>query len=517
MKKLYLKLFYLLNLILYFTVVALWISIPDEIVLNISTTLSALILTMILIVVDHERFKGVYTSTLFLLLVKRGTSFVLIFFILALLNYLAFKHPFQIDLTADKRNSITDQSQSIIKKMDGPLQVHIFGRKSELESVASLFELYRFFKSDLEIKKNDIELNPTLAKELGITESPSALITYKDRKRTIVVKDELAITNAFIKLLKPSMPTIYFTTGHGEVNLFSKEKDGASELLAQLLGSGFDVKELELLKTGSIPADADSVLVFGPTSRFEEKIVGEFKRYLSSGKNILFAFDLELKKNGDATETQAPLFLWLKEFGILPTKGLVVDDSSNVNGSMGTVPLVKVFDKEHPITATFNSSTFFPIARAIRVVKPSDEKGSMRFLAMSSDKEGSYAEMSINEIVSQKMSYHDGVDIPGPFPLALIWEGNKESKLGKFALLSTSGLVHNSYSFFPGNNIFVHNIISYLSDLDELISFNLPGKERVPVHVSRPQLGIILYFSVIFLPLILILTAIYLFYRRRGL
>ena len=65
MKKWYNLLIAIINVILYFVLIALWISIPDVLTLNISLSVFNLVLTLILIYLNREALSRYYQSNQF--------------------------------------------------------------------------------------------------------------------------------------------------------------------------------------------------------------------------------------------------------------------------------------------------------------------------------------------------------------------------------------------------------------------------------------------------------------------
>ena len=113
MKKWYNLLIAIINIILYFVLVALWISIPEVLALNISLTVFNLVLTLVLMYLNREALSKYYQSQQFKKLTEALVFIFLIFCLLGVGNYWAYKHPFQQDLSAYKMNSLTEQTKNI--------------------------------------------------------------------------------------------------------------------------------------------------------------------------------------------------------------------------------------------------------------------------------------------------------------------------------------------------------------------------------------------------------------------
>ena len=73
---------WIINAILYLVVIALWISIPDELKLCLSITVVTLILTIVMVVLDRERLAVIYESSQFTNFAQAFTAVILLFGIL---------------------------------------------------------------------------------------------------------------------------------------------------------------------------------------------------------------------------------------------------------------------------------------------------------------------------------------------------------------------------------------------------------------------------------------------------
>ena len=93
------------NLIIYLVILALWISIPNELTLNLSITFFNLCFSLLLIFKEREQFEKIYTSKKFKKISEVLGSSFLIFCILCVINHLFYKNPKGWDLTKYKQNS----------------------------------------------------------------------------------------------------------------------------------------------------------------------------------------------------------------------------------------------------------------------------------------------------------------------------------------------------------------------------------------------------------------------------
>lgn len=509
MKKWYNLLIAIINIILYFVLIALWISIPEVLILNISLTIFNLVLTLVLVYLNQERLSIYYQSQQFKKLTETLVFVFLVFSILGIVNYWAYKHPVEKDFSAFKMNSLTDQSKNVLKNMKGELKFKLFARKQDSGPWLVLFNFYRMEKSDLSIEKIDIDVRPDLVADYHITDTATLVIEYNGKRQYVTERDELNITNGLIKISRPSDPVAYFIFGHGEADINSAETEGLKFIFDAIKNSAIDVRPLNLLSTSEIPSDAKAVILWGPKTELQESELKVLERFLERKGNLMLALDADL--NGD---TSPGLRKLLERYRLIIRNDLVIDKKNFVNGSNGSIPLVDTYNSEHAITHKFKGQVFFPLVSSIEEVSDpnSGPSAKVTMLTSSSAFPESWGETSINEFSNQSVNYTAGKDRPGPLNLAAAYESDRN----KIVAFGNSGFVLNAYLKFGANYALFLNSLSWLVDEDRLISFNLPIVQSEPIFISSPQLGIIFYFSVLFSPLILFGVAIYMYRRKRD-
>lgn len=499
--------FIIINILLYLCSIALWLSITEETVLNLSVTIFAIGLTVGLLIKNKEQFTHFYSSKYFQQLSSYLLTAFLIFFLLGLVNYLAYKNPLSLDLSPQKINSLSEKSKTIIRN-GKDVTITVFSRASNFRQLDAFLELYRLENNDLEIKMVDAEINPILVKKYGVTKIPTLHFQKGNQQKSITELSELSITNAIYQVTTGTIPEIYITTGHGEIDFNNQENEGASVLLQQIKNSNINVSFVSLTEIGNIPDNIKALIIWGPNSSFFEAELGIINDYLNRGGNLMIAIDPQLN-----TDNNTLLRDWLgKEWGISLDNNIMIDRLKNIKGSNGTVPILAQFDKEHPITKNINHVIFFPIASAVGIVsEPHEKNKNLTLLARSMPYPAAWAEYSLGEIVTQNPKFNQDSDVEGPLAYVAALEHQKNRLL----VYGNSSFVINTYQKFPKNAGFFLSGLSWLLDREEMITLDSPVVEEKPVFINQHQIGLFLYFSVLFLPLILIAIAIFFFWKKR--
>ncbi len=509
MKKWYNLLLSIINIILYFVLIALWISIPDELTLNLALSVFNLVLTLLLVYLNRDMLSNYYQSTQFKKLTESLVFIFLIFSLLGVANYWSYKHPLQVDLSAYKMNSLSDQTKNILKKMQGEIKFKIFARKQESAAWLAMVEFYRAEKSSIAIEKVDIDIRPDLVADYHITEAATIVIEYQGKRQYVSERDELNITNALIKITRNNDPVVYFIQGHGEGDLTSVDNEGLKFIFEAMKNSALDIRPLSLLSTQEIPFDAKTVILWGPKSALQPSEINILKRFLERRGNLLVALDPDLNH-----DNHQDLRLLLKNYRLNVSNDLVIDRKSFVNGSNGSIPLIDSYNADHAITKKFKGQVFFPLVASIDEIPEqlSNEKGKVSLLMSTSTFPESWGETNLKEFASGSVSFTKGVDLPGPLHLAATYESDHN----KIVVFGNSGFVLNAYLKFGTNYSLFLNSLSWLVDEDRLISLNLPIVQSEPMFISQQQMGVVFYFAVLFSPLVLFGTSIYMYRRKRD-
>ncbi len=506
-------LIYFITIVLYFLVIGLWISIPEELVLNISVSIFTIALTLFLIIVDRNKFKVYYNSTQFKGLTSALISVALFFCIIALLNYLVFKHPLHVDFSRNQFNSLTIETIQSLKQIEGKIHLKVFAQKKNAKAILDLLDLYRFYKNDIDIKYIDMEINPIEVKKYRITKGNIIVVEYNQKKEWIENISELDITNAFIRVSRKYDPVAYYSIGHNEILLEDKGPQGLSAVKALFKDNNINVVPINLAIENRLPQELNALIIWGPKLVFQEKELFLISEYLASGGKLLVALD----PNPDRDLTPA-LRKLISKYGINLPNDLVVDQNSFVSGSKGSVPLITNYSKKHIITNDFTGNIFFPLVSSVTKSKTPSVEGKFNALAFTSSYPSSWAEKNPKEIFSGKITFNKYVDRKGPISVVGSWEqaGGNEKKT-KIIAFGNSSFIINSYKKFTNNFKFFLKTISWLIDDNKIKSFNVSRKKEDPIFIGSTQIGVIFYFSVIFAPLMLFGFSFYLYKKRQKL
>ena len=287
------------------------------------------------------------------------------------------RYPLTLDLTKEKKYSISEQSEEYVKSIDTDVTVTIFSPEDNFLALSDytrqaveVLKKFKQYNDRISYRFVDIDASPDIVKDYGSDNVTTYDIMFetnptsevkRTRKVTLVdlltFNDELltnlnnygmsietlvaqmggsvrflqyygayveasradeAFTSALMAVTDPNPVTAVFTTGR-------KEADKLSYLQSLLTANGYQVKTVDITKE-EIPAETNLVVVPAPTVDYLPEEVKKLSNYLDNdgkmGKQMLYA--------GSVRQGETPnLDEFLEEWGIKIGTGLVCEQSGD--------------------------------------------------------------------------------------------------------------------------------------------------------------------------------------------
>ncbi len=517
-KNIMIRILIVANVILYLTMVGLWIALPDHLTLNIATSMGTFVLTCLLLFPNREHIYKLAVSRFSKKIRENVLSLFLIIGILGFINYLVFKNNIYRDLTRSAKYTLSDQSIKTLRILDKPLKMKVFVGVKERGVIAALLNLYKFHKRDFEVEFIDPALKPNIVEQYHIAKYGSIIIEYDGRNALVKQNDELGIMNAILKAFRADKTVVYYTIGHREIDFDLTSRDGGSFLKQMLQDMAYELKAIDLTKVKEMPADSDALLILGPTEGFLQRELKIMKEYVDNQGKLLIAISPEIKaknrsvKLGDLRKT-------LESWDIQIHNDVIVDRLSSMHGADPSVLFIDKYESKHSIVKGFSGRTVFPLTSSISEIKRKQPRFRMDSIVQSANFPACWAESDMDSVIKGNVVFSD-LDFKGPVSLMTTSEeirAGSASKRTRIVAFGNASFIVNGYRSQGANfNLFL-NAFSWLVDEESLISLNRPEIRSEPVFMSGIQLGVIFYFSVVFVPLILLVLGIYIYRRRKRL
>ena len=281
---------------------------------------------------------------------------LILFAILGVINVLGYVpiRPFsllnkQYDWTQSRIYSLSSASVNLLQSLDKPVEIYVIlpvEASLAYREIHTLMDNLRAVSDRVNVEYLSPDLNQKrvaeLEKQYQTLDRMGLLVVYgdahefvryddlfsesednpsqSDRRPRFLFKGENAVISKLNYLMEgKSKATVYFTQGHGELELSSFDAgpdQGLGELKGRLEKGNYQVKELQF-RAGSekVPDDAAVVVVARPTLPFSEAELKALRDYMKPGSEakkkgkLMALLDVVIGKNGAMVSTGLENFL----------------------------------------------------------------------------------------------------------------------------------------------------------------------------------------------------------------
>ena len=244
---------------------------------------------------------------------------VLVLFLVAMVNSIAFKHYARWDFSRDQKYVLSDKTKRFLDTLKGKMRLTIFFPPGTPIStdVQNLLTEYQYAgKGKIDVEHIDPERNLSRAKELFdkykvVTDEPLLIVDYEGRNKTVkasemadidqsgmafgegprvaAFKGEQAITSAMIDLVEGKKKILGYVLGHKEPQL--TENSAISVLKTFIENENIQFKELNLLDLDAIPEDVKAVVIIGSQYDFSNREMKLLHTFWDKQGRILLLLD----------------------------------------------------------------------------------------------------------------------------------------------------------------------------------------------------------------------------------
>ena len=438
--------------------------------------------------------------------------FILLFLAaMVLLVWLAEKNSYEFDLTWGSRNSLTETSASLVKKLDQPVKITAFVRedsKTIRDLITDLVERYHRHKSDITLKFLNPDLVPQLVREHGISVDGQLLVQYGNRQETLQDVSERRLTQLLVKLAGTENSYVAYLQGHGERDLLGPANHDLGQFGEQLERKGYILQALNLVKAQTIPTNTRILVIASPRTELLEGEVQLISEFVEAGGNLLWLTEPENKDNLDALAAN---------LDIKRLPGVIVDATSRLFGISDPTFALAIEYPPHGITELMHSQTLFPGAVGLVGADESSWNTSpiLQTLARS------WTEM--NADAEDTLRYDEGTEErPGPITMALALErsipaGDQSSEqTQRIVVVGDGDFLSNTY-LGNGQNLDLGNaILEWLNHNDDFIDIGMVTAPDTQLDISQAGAITLLLLFLILIPFGLLTTGITIWVKRRN-
>ena len=481
------------------------------------------------------------------------------------INYLGSRHWGRLDWTKTRLYSLSETTTKIARGLTKPVRITVFmtDRSRLYSPVRELLNRYRVLSPRIEIEYLDPQKNPAraqaLVQEFGIRQN-TVVFRSGDRKKYVeedklaeydyaggmpnaapnikAFKGEEAFTSAILAVTEDRPPRIYFSAGHGEPGLDSVERGrGFAELKQMLERDNVTVGSWDSLGKGTVPPDADVVVVAGPRTAFLEPETAALEQYLAGGGSVMFLLDPVLPAAGSPPADYG-LGRILAAQGVRMGLDIVVDPANAVP-LVGAETLIANRYGSHPSVrplADQQLPIIFTLARSVARVEP-PPPGVTATMLVETTPEG-WGETGLARLDEQIAK--DPSDNQGPVGLAFACApadsdapaaGAKPAtspaaakvaplpaatKTRKVVVVGNSRFAANGSVGTAGNANFFVNSVHWLTGQERRMGIAPKTLEQASLSLTQSQVRRIGLFTTLGMPALAVLLGVWVWYRRRD-
>lgn len=448
-----------------------------------------------------------------------------------------------IDLTAQKMNSLSDQAEEIAKGVKNETTIYLIGSRDAYEKdqlyssyglkysqVMNLAERLKEANAKIKVQFVDPDTNPEFLSEYAAESLTSGKVLVKTEKRykVLSVSDMYSITqnsmtggresfsmvdSALASALEmvnlDKVPVVTIATGHEEL-LNSEYLSTFTQMMEE---ENFAVQEIDFM-TEEIPEDTQILMIPTPTTDYTEEELQKLRDYLGDETR---EEPLTLLVTAHPTEGDLPkLHSFLEEWGVKVEAGMVAETDSS--RAVGNASYVVVDPSEELLSENSYDRILAPSSSPLTLVFDANNDITTRALWTTSDGACVLTEDLTEEEAEDPETAQQTL---ATFSTKLVQQGN--------GTVNRSVIVFgSSYAFTDtflgtsafGNRAYVEDLMKYATGTDgSAVTVQTEKVQTNVMDITAPRstvalLGILFTVGV---PLAILVAGLVIFLKRRHL
>ena len=481
---------------------------------------------------------------------QSALNLALVIFILLAVNYLGFKYYAHKDMSLSQFYTLSGKTRDVLHNLDTP--VHIITMLINNQNVQYWDQTETLLKEYQRVGGKNVtfdKVDPVydrarvveLQNRLHFTGNDNLIIfEYKDRSR-MVKQDELLeqdpqtgqvggykgeqlFTGAIIGLVEGKSQKVYFTAGHGEHPMNDTQSPTGYGLVVQSLkGENITTDNLNLAATGSVPSDADAVVIAGPSVPFSSTEAQAIDQYLAANGKVFVLLDPLAQLGFDDV---------LRKYELSYDNDIVLYRQMGSTGQQTTLPLALIYQSgfaQHPITAKFSAAGYYlAIADARSVHLQPDSSPSPKAQALLSTGPDAWGwlmkpNMSQSDLATYNTrSFDRATDLPGPLVISAVYDGGTvtdpatkaQTNGARIVLVGSAHFLENDAADQVSSNFFI-NALDWLVKKQAVLDISPKRPQQYGVSLSPMSQRTVTWTALIFVPGLALAIGIFTWFSRR--
>jgi ABC-type uncharacterized transport system involved in gliding motility auxiliary subunit len=426
--------------------------------------------------------------------------------VVALLNFLAAKHAPEWDFSETQNFTLSRQTYQVLRTLPREVRMTVFTHEGSpgYGAYQDLLTTYARESPLITVAFIDPERQPDKAKEYQVSRIDTVVVESGSQKLYLQRSSEADMTNALLRVTQDTKKRIAFVTGHGEKSLSDTESSGLSRAGDALTKQGYAVETVDWKDMAS--NDAAVLIVASSTQSVSSEDHHRMSQFLEKGGRVLVMGD-----PGSGTSLDPLLTPW----GIQLGASILADEQDRLGRGSPTALLVRTFTT-HDITEDFTTPILFPVSRSVTFYAA--QGNIWEYVALAQTSTESWEE---TDLMSPQPEFTAGQDAKGPFTVAglLTRKPIDQTPLPQSAVIivGNTAFATNGYVTYPGNTDFFLKAIAWLAQEEALVSLTPKDPAFHPFIPNPSQEQALVFFQVLFLPLLTLFLGLSVWKRRRSL
>jgi len=436
--------------------------------------------------------------------------------ILALLNVLAARFSYRVDLTEAKEYTLSPQTIKILTELKQPVKITSFTKEGQgKEELRDTLKQFSAYTDKLTTEYVDPDLQPGLARQMGVEFSGTTVLESGGKRQTVMGTGEGDLISGILKVTRGEPRKVYFVVGHGEPDPEGFDQNGFSGVKQALEAENYKVETLNLITTTKVPDDASLVVLAAPAKPLLSQESQALTDYLDKGGKALILAD----------PTRMALLPEIADrYGVEIGKGVILETGQSLSGD----PRVPVIAGQgylySPITKNMQQmATVFPLSTMVRQKKgDTATAGKYTITPLAQTTERSWLATDLNNL---RPTPDPSKDVVGPLPIAVSVissdagtgsaADSAPKKTTRLVIIGDVVFATNGWLNVEGNRDFLVNSVSWLSEEEDLISVRAKAPANRRLIMTGGQSSLVMYSTIIVLPLAVLGFGAWVWWGRR--
>ncbi len=429
------------------------------------------------------------------------------------------KFGLKLDVTETRYLDFSDEFEDFVESVDKDVKVYYLVNPNEVTRVVDktndknvisnvdinnyrvmmkeVIDKIQRINSHIKFAIIDPDLNPDIVKDFGSVKIDDVvflcgkninsfnmqdILSYDDIGRK-TIDFESKITSMISSVMRDAKAKVAFVTGHGEADVSDIKKVFDDE--------GITHNDINIITDG-ISDEYNVLFIYGPTTDFSEEEIKRIEKFLASGKNMQVYLD---------KFSECPNFIeYMKTLGIAYNDGFVFDKMKGnytfIDNSYYIVP--KIY--KHTITNSLKNVVFVP--NTLSVEPMWDSKNSIDCSHLLFTGESAVLTTNPNEARAHC--------------LVAISSRVTESSIISNVIAGGSSLMYSD-AVIKYNRAFLLNSVLWMGRPEESNDFYAKVVSNEPLQLTENQINMWFVILVLFIPFLIIIAGLIVWFKRRYL